>query len=126
VKVRHFITAKKYSLKSDHPYYRLGAVIVRGNRVIATGWNKYKTSPKSPHPFKHIHAEVAALINCGEKAKGADIYVYREGKDGVPRLSKPCFSCLRAIKSAGIKRVFYTDVSFSCIEFTDGSAEACL
>jgi deoxycytidylate deaminase len=119
VKVRHFIAAKKSSLRSDHPYYQLGAVIARGNKILATGWNKYKTSPKSPHPYKHIHAEVAAILNCGDRAKGADLYVYREGKDGEPRLSKPCATCLQAIRSAGIRRVYYTDVVFSCLQLQE-------
>lgn len=113
MKVRHFATARRASLRSDHPLHRLGAVVVRGSRVISVGWNKYKTHPRSPHPFKHIHAEVSAIQKAGYQAFGADLYVYREGRDGVMRLSKPCKSCMAAINKAGVRRVFYTDINYS-------------
>jgi deoxycytidylate deaminase len=117
VRTRHFATAKKASFKSDHPMHRLGAVVAKGNKVISVGWNKYRTHPKSPHPFKHLHAEIMALFQCGEEeAKGADLYVYREGKDGIPRLSKPCKTCMSVIKKAGIKRVFFTNLGYTCLE----------
>jgi deoxycytidylate deaminase len=115
-KVRHFEAARRASFRSDHPLHKLGAVIAKGNRVISVGWNKYRTHPKAPHPFKHLHAEVVALFLCGEEARGADLYVYREGRDGIPRMSKPCPHCMVVIKQYGIKRIFYTNDSFSCIE----------
>jgi deoxycytidylate deaminase len=116
VKPRYFSVARKASLKSNHPNHRLGAVVAHGRKIIAIGWNKYKTNPRSPHPFKHIHAEIAALIQCKDQARGADLYVYREGKDGSPRLSKPCKHCMAAIQAAGIRRIFYT--TSSCVEST--------
>lgn len=112
MKLKHFALARKASLKSDHPCHRLGAVVARGNKVVSIGWNRYKTHPHSPHPFKHIHAEVAALMKITDKLDGADLYIYREGKDGIPRLSKPCKSCMNVIKQAGIKRIYYTDFGY--------------
>ena len=110
MKFRHFEIARRASLRSDHPLHHLGAVVAKGNRVIATGYNRYRTNPKSSHPYKHLHAEMDALIRAGDKARGADLYVYREGKDGAPRLGKPCRSCMSLIQGAGIRRIFYTDL----------------
>lgn len=105
---RYFKAAKKASFKSNHPNHKLGAVVVRGSKVLGIGWNRYKTHPESPHPFKHLHAEVAALIRCQEETEGAEIYVYREGKDGELRLSKPCPTCMEAIQANGIEKIHFT------------------
>jgi deoxycytidylate deaminase len=114
MKVRFFKLAKKASMKSDHPLHRLGAVIVRGNKVVSIGCNKYKTNPKSPHPYKHLHAEVMAIMKSNGLCRDAEMYIYREGKDGTPRMSRPCKSCMAAIKENGIKKIYYTDLSFLC------------
>jgi deoxycytidylate deaminase len=105
---RYLAAAKKASFRSEHPTHRLGAVITKGSRVLGVGWNRYKTHPESPHPFKHLHAEIAALIQCQDEAVGAQIYIYREGKDGMPRLSLPCQSCMEALEESGIEKIHFT------------------
>jgi deoxycytidylate deaminase len=112
MKKRFFNLARRASLKSDHPLHRLGAVIVRGNRIVSIGYNKYKTNPHSPHPYKHVHAEVMAILRSNGECVGGDLYIYREGRDGLPRISRPCKSCILAIKKAGIKNIYYTDMGF--------------
>lgn len=112
MKVKFFDIARKASLKSTHPLHHLGAVIVHNNKIISVGWNKYKTNPMSPHPYKQIHAEVDALFKANGSVEGMDIYVYREGKDGIPRISRPCKHCFNLLQKRGIRYVFYTDISF--------------
>jgi deoxycytidylate deaminase len=100
--------ARKLSEKSEHKF-QVGAVIVKGNKVLGIGFNKVKTSPQSIHPWRTRHAECDALISCGlENTVGATAYVYRLLKNGSGAMSKPCESCEKMLKTRGIKKVYYT------------------
>ena len=70
------------------PNPMVGAVIVRGGRIVAAGWHRKAGTP---------HAEVHALRMAGELAKGATLYVTLE----------PCPMCAGAIVNARIPRVYY-------------------
>lgn len=110
MKLKFFDLAKKLSNKSDY-CHKLGAVVVKKNKVLGIGFNKpHKTSPRSLHPFQKIHAELDAILDCNrDDVKGSTIYVYREFKDGTLANSKPCQYCEIMLKRAGIKKVCYTD-----------------
>ena len=91
-----------------------GAVIVKGGRVMGTGWNKNRNHPAIVSP-EHIktecsyHAEEVAIREAGEdNVRGAVIYVARISKNGDARDSKPCSKCAALIRQAGIKRVIFT------------------
>ena len=88
----------------------IGAVIVRGKRILATGYNG--SIPGMPHcdEVGHllvddhctatIHAEMNALLQCarfGISAEGATIY----------SLYSPCWNCFKAIVTAGITRIVF-------------------
>lgn len=103
-----FELAKKLSKCSSYPQHKHGAVIVRKNKVVSLGFNKASTHPKSNHKYKHIHAEVHAILMAKVPLEGCSLYVYRETKDGVPAMSKPCASCEEFIKLAGITKVYYS------------------
>jgi dCMP deaminase len=88
----------------------MGAVVVKKNKVIGMGFNKIKTHPKSNHPQKMIHAELDAILDCSEEDLiGADLYVFREYKNGEWACAKPCKHCQELISLCGVKNVFYTD-----------------
>lgn len=76
-----------------HPNPMVGAVVVRGGKVIGSGFHRYFGGP---------HAEVYALRQAGKRARGADMYVTLE----------PCSHygktppCADAIIRAGLKRVY--------------------
>lgn len=79
---------------TTRPNPRVGCVIVKDNRLIAEGWH-YRAG--------EAHAEVHALQNAGDSARGATAYVTLEpcshtGKTG---------PCANALISAGISRVVY-------------------
>ncbi|MGB9069431.1 MAG: bifunctional diaminohydroxyphosphoribosylaminopyrimidine deaminase/5-amino-6-(5-phosphoribosylamino)uracil reductase RibD [Candidatus Acidiferrales bacterium] len=75
-----------------HPNPRVGALIVRGHQKVGEGFHVYDNRD---------HAEIVALKQAGEKARGATLYVTLE----------PCCTagrtgpCTKAIIAAGITRV---------------------
>lgn len=112
MRMNFFELAKKLSFKSDYPPHKLGAVIVKRNSIIGIGFNKTKTHPKAKTRYKTIHAEMAAILNTRmEDLSGCSIYIYRETKDGIPALAKPCEYCLELIKQVGIKNIYYSDTN---------------
>jgi deoxycytidylate deaminase len=86
-------------------------------RVLSVGTNSYvKTHPtqgeyakRAGEPNKEfLHAEISAIVRCRDLDKADSIYVERYGRDGSPRLAKPCEICRLAIREAGIHKVEYT------------------
>lgn len=78
-----------------HPNPAVGAVIVKGGKIVSTGFTAPAGGP---------HAEATALARAGKRAKGATLYVSLE----------PCAHhgrtppCTDAIIAAGIKRVVFS------------------
>jgi diaminohydroxyphosphoribosylaminopyrimidine deaminase/5-amino-6-(5-phosphoribosylamino)uracil reductase len=76
-----------------HPNPRVGAVVVRDGLKVGEGFHAYD---------RRDHAEIVALAQAGENARGATLYVSLE----------PCCTtgrtgpCTKAIISAGVKRVY--------------------
>ena len=105
---KFFALAKTAAKKSNHHTYKIGAVLTKRKKIIAIGSNNMKTHPLSNHPFKSLHAEMAAII-CGFQFGGGDtVYLYRETKDGIPALARPCEYCMEFLKEYGITTVCYT------------------
>lgn len=96
---------------TSYPKWRLGAALVKGGSLIATGVSKLHTSPKLVKGGINCseHAEMAALRRArNSNLSGATIYVARVGRDGDIKLARPCKSCQKALRKAGIKKVVYT------------------
>lgn len=106
---RFLSMAKKASERSDHHSHKLGCVIVKGPKVLGTGFNKLnKKSTRSPHSYNSIHAEFAAVVSAGWDVKGATAYIFRQTKNGTPAMSRPCESCFKFLTDQGIKKIVYT------------------
>lgn len=90
---------------------QMGAVIVKNNRILSTGYNSFVREiddSKLPNvaPAKYdwfvCHAEVNALLNCcrnGVSTDGAEIYIS----------GRPCFSCLQFMWNSGITKITHGD-----------------
>ncbi len=74
------------------PNPMVGAVVVAGDRVVGEGWHARAGAP---------HAEVVALEQAGERARGATIYVNLEPCSHHGRTPP----CTEAILRAGVARV---------------------
>ena len=110
MKIRYFEIAKKLAYNSDHPQHRIGAVIVKKNRIVGMGFNKLRTHPKSPDlTYRSSHAEFMAILNTKETdLSGCEIYVFRVKKNGSQGISKPCKNCMGLIKQMMIDKVHYS------------------
>ena len=97
--MRHALALARRGVGLTSPNPTVGAVLVRGGRIIGRGWHRRAGGP---------HAEVAALADVrrrGFSARGATLYVTLE----------PCSTqgrtppCTEAIVAAGVRRVVYGD-----------------
>lgn len=87
-------------------------------RILSLGKNSYvKThtlqgeyARKAKDPERiYLHAEIAAIVKCRDLSRAHRILVLRFGKNGEPRLAKPCKICSLAIEElTPIKKVEYT------------------
>jgi len=88
----HALRLAERGLYTTDPNPRVGCVIVRGGQLVGEGWHRQAGGP---------HAEVEALREAGEAARGATVYVTLE----------PCCHfgktppCTEALNNAGIARV---------------------
>lgn len=111
---RSYLSVARYLARKSSARNTHGAIIVKGGRVLGTGWNKNRNHPAIVSP-EHIktncsyHAEEVAIREAGEdNVRGAIIYVARVSKNGEDRDSKPCPKCEALIRQTGIKRVIFT------------------
>jgi diaminohydroxyphosphoribosylaminopyrimidine deaminase/5-amino-6-(5-phosphoribosylamino)uracil reductase len=85
------LAAKGKGRTSPNPM--VGAVIVKGHRIISEGYHKKAGTP---------HAEIHALRKAGKKAKGATLFVSLEPCCHTGKRPPPCS---KAIIQSGIKKV---------------------
>ena len=74
-------------------------------------YNKYRNNNRNEYFVPKLHAE----INCINSIRHLDInfqkvklYIYRVLNDKPYGISRPCPSCMAAIKDFGIKNIYYT------------------
>jgi len=85
------LAAKAQGRTSPNPM--VGAVVVKDNRVIATGYHERAGEP---------HAEAIALRKAGASAKGATLYVTLEPCSHIDKRTPPCSPL---VIQSGVKRV---------------------
>jgi dCMP deaminase len=122
--------AKEVSTRATCRSVKFGAIIVKDDQIIATGYvgaqrktmdclergNCLRRELKIPSGHRYelcrsVHAEMNAIINAaraGVSVLGGDIFLYGEKIfDGVPKRINmvPCFICKKMIINSGIRRV---------------------
>lgn len=99
--------------KQSSFYFRLGAVIAKGNRILSTGHNKIGYCELNDFKCSK-HAEMDAILKLLRKEKGlsslsgSTIYISRITPTGKTALAKPCKKCMNLIISVGIKEIIFT------------------
>jgi deoxycytidylate deaminase len=90
---------------------QLGALLVKGGRLLATGYNRVGEHNKLINPKwpGSIHAEedaIASMLKHGKEKeiKGSTMYVVRVGH----KLAKPCSHCMNTLMHYGVKKVVFT------------------
>lgn len=99
--------AKVISKRSKDPHTKVGAVLVKNNCIIGTGYNgdprnfRYEFDWNTPEKYDYVvHAEMNALANAcynGCEVKDSEIYV----------TLSPCNHCILQLIQFGVKRVYY-------------------
>ncbi|RRV15559.1 bifunctional diaminohydroxyphosphoribosylaminopyrimidine deaminase/5-amino-6-(5-phosphoribosylamino)uracil reductase RibD [Pseudomonas saudiphocaensis] len=88
----HALRLARQGLYSTHPNPRVGCVIVRDGQLLGEGWHQRAGEP---------HAEVHALRQAGDRARGATAYVTLEPCSHYGRTPP----CAEALVTAGVARV---------------------
>ncbi|MGD2090417.1 MAG: deaminase [Candidatus Aminicenantes bacterium] len=120
--------ARVVSTRSTCLKVLMGAIIVRGDQIIAAGYAGAPRHTKSSmeHNFclrkklgippgtqyemcRSVHAEQNAIINAaraGVSLLGGDIFIYGESRETNQAINAfPCFICKKMIINCGLKRV---------------------
>jgi len=121
--------AKSVCRRSTCTKVEMGAVIIKDDQVVATGYCGAPRGTKSSqeHGFclrrklgipsghryemcRSVHAEQNAIINAarsGTSLLGGDMYIYGkiQGEDGAVLDAFPCFICKKMLINCGLKRV---------------------
>ena len=126
----NFLQLAIETAKSSPSRRRIGAVLLKKSKVVATAVNLEKKS----HPLQakfakrvglcekiYLHAEVSALIKAREDAD--TIVVARVDRQGKLKNSKPCPICAFALEQAGVTNVYYTTNEGFMYKFSPDSCE---
>lgn len=120
---RYFRKAQKIATVSDFQKTHIGCVAVYQGNIVGIGCNMNKTHPTQKYYNKYRHsnvhgdfgAKLHAEINCINSIKHLDItfskvklYIYRIRNDQPYGMSRPCPSCMAAIRDLGIRHIYYT------------------
>jgi len=109
-------TAERFAQLSSAVRLKVGAVVVKDNRIISIGYNGMPSGWDNTceYVFTHpqtkieelvtknevIHAEANAILKLardGESGRDADVFITHA----------PCINCAKLIYGAGIKNIYY-------------------
>lgn len=117
-----FSIAKTISLRSKDPRTKVGAVLVKNNCIIGTGYNgdprnfKYEFNWNTEEKYKYvIHAEMNAIANAcynGCEVKDSEMYL----------TLSPCNECIKLLVQFGVKKVYFLE-KYKDFELTEHIAK---
>ncbi len=107
--------AIKLARTSKH-HEKVGAIIVKGRRMLSSGFNGIKThaaiktkiDPSSL--VDKLHAEIHSILRAKTNIVGTKMYIARvcPGKKYGTGMSRPCKLCMLYLRKSGIKEIHYT------------------
>lgn len=121
---RYFQKARQAAQISDFDKTHIGCIAVYQGAIIGIGCNVNKTHPEQKFYNKYrsmnaskcealpkLHAEINCLNSIrylNINFKKVKLYIYRIRKDQPFGMSRPCPSCMAAIRDLGIRDIYYT------------------
>jgi dCMP deaminase len=103
----YMTTAETFGALSSAKRLKVGAIIVRDNRILSigyngmpSGWTNICEDDNNATKKEVLHAEsncLMKLARSSESGLGADLYITHA----------PCMECAKLVYGAGISRVFY-------------------
>jgi dCMP deaminase len=100
--------AKLVSKRSPCERLQVGCVLVKNNRIIATGYNgflpnaEHKSIVVDNHEQATIHAEQNCIADCAKRGV--------ETSDSIAYITHyPCINCYKILIASGIKEINYID-----------------
>ena len=119
--LKYLKLAESKAFSSNYKRWPVGAVLVRGGRVLASASNDLRNpAGMDGVPFEECstHAEIAALRRV-KWPHGSTIYVARVLRIGKRGLAKPCQRCQKELVAAGVRQAIWTidDESFGTTIF---------
>ena len=123
----YLMIAKEVSSRSTCFRVKIGAIIVRDDQIVATGYagaprktkdcfergTCLRSQLKIPHGERYelcrsVHAEMNCVLNAaraGVSLLNGDMYLYAEDGKGKQINVLPCFICKKMIINAGLEKV---------------------
>ncbi len=103
--------ARKEAKKSKITDWRIGAVMVRGGKIIGRGFNKFSAkleqfSKKYNVDIYSLHAEMSCIESCDD-VNNTIMFIAGVKKNGRKVYCRPCKHCMKIIKLLPIKAVYY-------------------
>lgn len=92
--------AAKVATKGAPRDFYLGAVGIRSDGTLVFSCN---LPSQLPTPAAHAEARLARKLD-----QNSTVYVARVLRNGDFAMSRPCVSCMSALKAKHVKRIFYT------------------
>lgn len=108
-----WLTRARRVAQSVDGRWRVGCVIVRGNRVLAAAANSERNQAgvlDGCFWLMGVHAEIAALRQVASP-RGASVFVARIGRDGRDRHAQPCVRCQEALTASAVGTICWTSDS---------------
>ena len=116
----HKFLQKAAALTRKHDYgdwqeFHLCALIVLGGNILSIGFNKSRhhgyVEVIKQNEWTNLHAEIDAILKARRKIdlRGSKMFIVRMISDDTQyAIARPCETCQIALKSYGIKKVYYS------------------
>jgi len=112
---RYFEEARNEAKRSSLQTWRMGCVIVKGNRIIGRGFNRFSgkidglSKKYGMENLWSLHAECDAIINSTENIRNAVLFIagiYGDNKRGIYNC-RPCKNCMKILLNMDFKAIYY-------------------
>lgn len=108
-----FVSVAAHEARKSHVRARLGCVAVSSGKVVAKGFNNYRTFSKDGMISRtcSCHAEIDVLRKCLKRnfKKKLSLYIVRVTHEDSLASSAPCLPCTEKMREFNIKNLTYID-----------------